>query len=674
MNGNYSVTPILANTLFTPGTQSVSLTGSGATGVNFIGQVCNCLSFWAPSVTPTEIDSNDGTPIEVGVKFQVTEPGYVAGVKFYKAATNIGTHIGHIWSSTGTLLGSATFTGESASGWQEVDFATPIQVTPNTTYVASYYAPVGHYSADVNYFATTGVTNGPLQAMQNTSTSPDGIYSYAASSTFPSSTYSSTNYWVDVLYTPATSFNLSGTITGGAGATVTLVGSNLAPVTADSSGNYTFTQVFSGSYSVVPTSAGLVFSPGNQNVTVSSSSLTGINFTIPQICPCDTIWTPVTLPTTVDSNDALPYELGVKFRAAADGYIVGVRFYKAATNTGAHIGNLWSEANPASPLASAQFTDETSSGWQQVLFNSPIPVSGNTTYIGSYFAPSGHYSLSTQYFTTAVNSPPLEALASGTNGSNGVYLNSSTSAYPNNSYENDNYWVDVIYAPTTTNSIGGVVSGSDFAGVTMTLSGAASATTTTDAHGNYSFNGLANGTYTVTASAAGFNFTPPTQTISVNSAHQLNIDFVSGLPTYAVSGTVTAGPGIVVNLTGTVAANASTLTLTATADSSGNYSFPSVPNGIYTIAPLNQWICINAGQPASHGKWGSRERCQLQRKRPLLFGQRDHDWWCRRSSNPLRRHCDKHNCGQLRQLFFCYCICRNLHYHPGSLRSCVQSG
>ena len=43
----------------------------------------------------------------------------------------------------GTLLASGTFTGESASGWQKLAFASPVAVTANTAYVASYYAPAG---------------------------------------------------------------------------------------------------------------------------------------------------------------------------------------------------------------------------------------------------------------------------------------------------------------------------------------------------------------------------------------------------------------------------------------------------------------------------------------------------------------------------------------------------
>ena len=51
---------------------------------------------------------------EVGVKFQADAFGTVTGIRFYKASTNTGTHIGNLWTSSGQLLATATFTGETA--------------------------------------------------------------------------------------------------------------------------------------------------------------------------------------------------------------------------------------------------------------------------------------------------------------------------------------------------------------------------------------------------------------------------------------------------------------------------------------------------------------------------------------------------------------------------------
>ncbi len=127
--------------------------------------------------------------------------GSITGIRFYKAAANTGTHVGSLWSSTGTLLASATFTSETASGWQQVNFSEPVAITAGTTYVAGYFAPSGHYSASPAAFSSAGVSNPPLQTLAN-STVPNGVYEYATSPTFPTSSYNATNYWVDVLFAP----------------------------------------------------------------------------------------------------------------------------------------------------------------------------------------------------------------------------------------------------------------------------------------------------------------------------------------------------------------------------------------------------------------------------------------------------------------------------------------
>ena len=55
-----------------------------------------------------DIGSNDSNAVEVGVRFRADQGGTITGVRFYKAAANTGTHVGNLWSSTGTLLASAT--------------------------------------------------------------------------------------------------------------------------------------------------------------------------------------------------------------------------------------------------------------------------------------------------------------------------------------------------------------------------------------------------------------------------------------------------------------------------------------------------------------------------------------------------------------------------------------
>jgi VCBS repeat-containing protein len=155
-------------------------------------------------------------------------------------------------------------------------------------------------------------------------------------------------------------------------------------------------------------------------------------------CPCNIFGTTPGGSQTVDSFD---YELGVKFRSDIDGWITGVRFYKPAGSTGAHIGRLW-QAN-GSPLASAIFV-ETGSGWQEVYFASPVPIAANTTYVASYSWPGGYYPYQANAFTNAgVTNGPLTALKSGVDGNNGVY-NGTPGSFPTEG-NGANYFADVIF-------------------------------------------------------------------------------------------------------------------------------------------------------------------------------------------------------------------------------------
>jgi len=102
--------------------------------------------------------------------------------------------VGRLWSHTGALLASVTFTGETASGWQQANFSTPVAITANTVYVASYGLTIGHFSANWNYFATSGFNNAPLHALRT----PDGVYGTLG--TYPANTHQAANYWVDVVF------------------------------------------------------------------------------------------------------------------------------------------------------------------------------------------------------------------------------------------------------------------------------------------------------------------------------------------------------------------------------------------------------------------------------------------------------------------------------------------
>lgn len=171
----------------------------------------------------------DSNSVEVGVKFTSSVAGSVTGVRFYKGSGNSGTHVGSLFTASGRLLAHATFSNETASGWQSVSFAKAVAITAGTEYVAAYLAPHGHYAVTVGGLSNS-VVAGPLTAIGNR-VSADGLYSYSRTSTFPTSSYESDNYWVDPMFvparTPATSTTTGTTTTG----STTSVPSSAAPVT-----------------------------------------------------------------------------------------------------------------------------------------------------------------------------------------------------------------------------------------------------------------------------------------------------------------------------------------------------------------------------------------------------------------------------------------------------------
>ncbi len=159
-------------------------------------------------------------------------------------------------------------------------------------------------------------------------------------------------------------------------------------------------------------------------------------------CPCS-LWAPSNTPANLADSDTAAVELGMKFRSSAAGYVLGVRFYKGAGNTGTHTGSLWNKAGKR--LATIKFTGETASGWQQANFTAPVHISPNETYTISYRAPRGRYSYNQYFFSgPGVENGPLRALREGEDGGNGVYRYGA-SAFPSSSYVASNYWVDIVF-------------------------------------------------------------------------------------------------------------------------------------------------------------------------------------------------------------------------------------
>jgi hypothetical protein len=147
--------------------------------------------------------TNEDASVTLGVKFSSSVSGFVRGVRFFSsndAALGSGSYTGQLWSTGGTLLASGTFSNVTNNGWQELTFSTPVLITANTIYVASYHTPGVNYVGTPGGFATA-VTNGSLTAPDNASAGGNGVYAYGSSPSYPLNSVGG-NYWVDVLFSP----------------------------------------------------------------------------------------------------------------------------------------------------------------------------------------------------------------------------------------------------------------------------------------------------------------------------------------------------------------------------------------------------------------------------------------------------------------------------------------
>ena len=362
------------------------------------------------------------------------------------------------------LLATATFSGESASGWQQVTFSSPVAVTAGTTYVASYHTHDGSLRGD-GAGLRDGVDAVPLHAPSSATAGGNGVYLYGAECVPEPDVQrrqllgrphvhefgdgdgagradgrvgdSRANALATVGWTaPAnngsaiTSYTVTPFIGAVAQATTTITGAPPATsttITGLTNGTaYTFKVTATNGVGTGPASA------ASNAVTPSAA--------VPQTY---TLFG-ATVPAVPDSGDAgANVELGVKFTADISGFVTGVRFYKSAANTGVHSGSLWSSAGVL--LATANFSGESASGWQSVTFSSPVAVTAGATYVASYHTTTGHYAATAQGFATAFDAVPLHAPSSPSVGGNGVYMYGASS-FPNQTYNATNYWVDVTFS------------------------------------------------------------------------------------------------------------------------------------------------------------------------------------------------------------------------------------
>jgi hypothetical protein len=304
-----------------------------------------------------------------------------------------------------------------------------------------------------------------------------GVFAYGTSSAIPTQSYQASNYWVDVILnttppvdsTPPTVANTSpaggaanvatsnaitiafsealnaSTVTSstvqlldGATPVAASVTYNAANNTVTITPNAALANSKTYTISILGGASGVKDAAGNALAQTFTSSFTTAAATV---ASSSSLWSNPTVPGTVDGGDGTAVNLGVKFTADTNGFITGIKFYKSVANTGVHTASLWTSSGQL--LATGTFVGETASGWQTVIFSSPVAITAGTTYVASYFAPNGHYSVNRGTFATPFTSGHLTVAANG-----GVFAYGTSSAIPTQSYQASNYWVDVIFSTT----------------------------------------------------------------------------------------------------------------------------------------------------------------------------------------------------------------------------------
>jgi hypothetical protein len=485
------------------------------------------------------------------MEFRSTKAGTINAIRYYKAPNETGTHVGRIWSGSGQLLASITFTNETASGWQQQALATPLPIQANTTYVVSVNANE-YYAVTTNGIATT-ITNTGLSAVADGS---NGVFDETPGA-FPTQSWNNSNYFRDVVFTPNAPINntpgtigLTGTasqnqvltanvtdadglngvtiayqwqqssdgttwtnIAGATGQTLTLAqaqvanqvrvtanytdalgssenlnsiatvavanvndpgavaitgiatqGNTLTATVTDadgvpttiayqwqqSSNGTTWTNISGATAQTLSLNSGLVGQQvrvnaiytdvlgGSENIFSNPTNLITV---APQ-----TLFAPTATPSLTNAWDgpgsAGDYELGMEFRSAKAGQINAIRYYKAPSETGPHVGKIWSSTGQL--LASVTFTNETTSGWQEQMLPTLLPIAARTTYVVSVNANS-YYAATPNGLATTLTHGVLSAVADG---SNGVF-NSNPGVFPSQSYNNTNYFRDVVFTAAT---------------------------------------------------------------------------------------------------------------------------------------------------------------------------------------------------------------------------------
>jgi hypothetical protein len=424
------------------------------------------------ATTPSVVVGSDTSAVELGVRVRSREAGVITAVRAYVAPGSPGPIVGHVWRANGALVATAVISAQGATavvgfGWRQATLDPPVPVSAGEVITVSYHAPGGVYPAIPGALAASDLGLDVVTAPASPTIGGNGVYRYGPSA-FPTDTYLGTWYLTDVVFDRTDAAPdvvvVERTPTPGLVAvhpttdvTVTWSGaidqaSATLTVTTPSGPATGTLEVTNGGRTVAWRPA--LPLPDGVEVTVQASARPAGGGTVVTSPPWTfrvdggegtspaTLWTTAAVPAIVEANDTNPVELGVVWRSDVDARATALRFFKGAGNTGPHVGRLWTIDGQL--LGTVTFPDSNVAGWQQAPLTPPVPVMAGTTYVASYHAPAGRYSINVGTFADeARRRPPLVAPASTSTSGNGRFVY-GPGGFPSSSYLAADYGVDVV--------------------------------------------------------------------------------------------------------------------------------------------------------------------------------------------------------------------------------------
>jgi len=154
------------------------------------------------SAVPSKAVAADNRAVTLGVRFSSSRAGDISAIRFYRGARSPLGYVARLYTASGRLLTSVRLSSETGPipGWQTAMLPTPISISADAIYIAAYYTPNGQYADDYLGMAKDQV-HSDLRIPGNSTAGGNGIYYYGLG--FPRYEWKASNYYVDVLFTPA---------------------------------------------------------------------------------------------------------------------------------------------------------------------------------------------------------------------------------------------------------------------------------------------------------------------------------------------------------------------------------------------------------------------------------------------------------------------------------------